>query len=167
MERAFSVPPDAIVVLGCRVLPAARGQLHRRAEVAARAFHELHPRRVIASGGRRWQGVAEATALAEHLVALGVPRSAIVRELWSLTTVENALYTAELLRAESLANPVVVTSDWHVKRALACFDACGVRATALPAPSPDEGFLGHERRRLLEAVRTWVDLSSLPLWFAP
>jgi uncharacterized SAM-binding protein YcdF (DUF218 family) len=157
--------PDAIVVLGCRVPSAARGQLHRRAEIAARAYHELRPRFVVASGGRPWNGVAEASALRDYLIAEGVPDSAIVRELLSLTTLENAIYSGEILRAASLSRPLIVTSDWHIARALACFTACGMKPTARAAETPYRGTFATARRRVGERIRRRVDLLGVPFWF--
>ncbi|HVW89896.1 MAG TPA: YdcF family protein [Gaiellaceae bacterium] len=157
--------PDAIVVLGCRVPATARGQLHRRAEVAARAYHELRPRLVVASGGRPWSGVAEASALRDYMLAEGVPDGAIVRELLSLTTVENAIYSSEILRAASLERPLIVTSDWHTARAVACFAACGMRPTARAAGTPFRGAFATAKRGAGEHIRRHIDLLGLPLWF--
>lgn len=157
--------PDAVVVLGCRVPSAARGQLHRRAEVAARAYHELCPRFVIASGGRPWDGVAEASALRDYLLSEGVPDSAIVRELLSLTTLENAIYSSEILRAACLSRPLVVTSDWHIARAVACFTACGMQPTARAAETPHRGTFAMAKRRVGERIRRHVDLLGVPFWF--
>jgi len=166
MQPEASARADAIIVLGCKVPGAGtRHALHRRAETAARAWFEHAPRHLFASGGRRWEGRPEADALRELVVAHGVPEHAVVRELWSLATIENALYTAELLRAAELRHPVLVTCDWHMERALSCFAACGVRATPCAAPSPREPVFSHQRRRVLERVRTLVDRASLPLWF--
>ena len=167
MLPAVPAPYDAIVVLGCRVPQAAGGALRRRAETAARAFHDTGAECVIASGGRRWQGVPEASALRDLLVALGVPAARIVRELWSLSTIENASYTVELLRAGSLHRVALVTCDWHMPRALACFVACGVEPSPLESPSPPEGPYARHARNLVEGVRTWLARTSLPLWLEP
>jgi uncharacterized SAM-binding protein YcdF (DUF218 family) len=139
--------------------------LHRRAQVAARAYHELGPRFVVASGGRPWNGVAEASALRDYLLAEGVPDSAIVRELLSLTTLENAIYSSEILRAASLSRPLVVTSDWHIARALACFTACGMLPTARAAETPHRGAFAMAKRRVGERIRRRVDLFGVPFWF--
>lgn len=157
--------PDAVVVLGCRVPSTAYGQLHRRAQVAARAYHELRPRLVVASGGRPWHGVAEASALRDYMLAEGVPDGAIVRELLSLTTLENAIYSSEILRDASLSRPLIVTSDWHMERALACFAACGLHPTARAAQTPFRGPFATAKRRVGERIRRRVDLLGLPLWF--
>jgi uncharacterized SAM-binding protein YcdF (DUF218 family) len=158
---------DAIVVLGCRVPQEAEGALRRRADTAARAFHDTGAECVIASGGRRWQGVPEASALRDLLVARGVPAARVVRELWSLSTIENACYTTELLRAASLHRIALVTCDWHMHRALACFVACGVEPAPFASESPPEAPFARRARALAEDVRTWVARTSLPLWLEP
>ena len=168
MPPAPSARIDSIVVLGCRVPEGpAKGALHRRAETAARAFQEWRPEWVIASGGHRWRGVPEASALRDLLVGFGVPTGAVVRELWSLSTVENAWYSGKLLREASLHEPLLVTCDWHMPRALADFAACGVVATPVPSETPREGPLAYRRRAALERIRRWVDRVSQPLWFEP
>jgi uncharacterized SAM-binding protein YcdF (DUF218 family) len=159
-------PPDAIVVLGCRPAGSRRGKaaLSRRAERAARAFHDYSCGVIIASGGRRFGTTSEAELLADELVGLGVPRDAVVRELCSLSTVENAWYSSELLRIGEYVRPAVVTCDWHMPRALACFDWVGVAATGLCALSPRRStrtrisdFVSERTKRLLDrrAAARW------------
>lgn len=117
-----------LVVLGCRVLPSAeglRGALGRRvAEAAARWTPD---RLVVTSGGRAWDGVAEATAMANELVRLGVDRADVVRELSSFNTWENALFTAKLLRARGIAEVALVTSEGHMPRAAFTFRRAGLQ----------------------------------------
>jgi uncharacterized SAM-binding protein YcdF (DUF218 family) len=129
---------DAIVVLGCRIgtsggLPPAAS---RRAQTAARAYLEGAAPIVIASGGRRWGAHVEAKSLWRELVRSGVPSSAIVQELWSLSTYENAVFAAALLKQLRAERTIVVTCGWHLERALQNFRAAGVDAVGLPAPEP-------------------------------
>jgi len=142
---------DAIVLLGCRIGPGGRpaAAAWRRAQRAARAWHEGVAPVIVASGGRRWHGVAETEALGRELVALGVDPEAIIREWRSLTTLGNAVYTAELLRARGSRHIGVVTCDWHMPRALASFRLVGLDAAALPATSPPAPVT----RRLVRALR--------------
>src|SRR5262249_32960802 len=113
---------DALVLLGCRVAPASRsGAAHRRALRAASAYAEGVAPLVVVSGGKRWHGVREADALRESLLRAGVPDSAIVVETRSLTTRQNARFVAELLRRRGLTRAGIVTCDWHLSRAIACF----------------------------------------------
>ena len=160
--------PIAIVVLGCRVHEDGQpsGAARRRAQTAASAFHELGASAVVASGGRRWSGVTEADALAELLVRHGVPRKAIVRELCSLSTIENAAYTAELLRAAELTRVFVVTCDWHLPRALACFESVGIDAEGIAAAAPLTT-VARTAKRFLEVARTWIDRRVASHWTRP
>ena len=123
---------DAIVVLGCRVsvsghlTAAAAG----RADAAAEAYRAGVAPRVLASGGRRWGAAVEALALQRALVARGVPREAILTELWSLTTYENAVFSAALLRKLRARSAVIVSCAWHVPRALQSFRTAGLEVAA-------------------------------------
>lgn len=157
---------DAIVVLGCRPGASDRSEaaLARRAERAARAFREHGARAVIASGGRRWRGISEAELLALRLTALGVPPDAVVRELCSLSTLENAWYSAELLRTGGFSRAAVVTCDWHMPRALACFAAAKVDAVGLPARSPHRTFARRAADFAAESVKRFLDQRTAARW---
>lgn len=128
---------DAIVVLGCRVSPSGRltSTLAGRAEAASAAYLAGLAPRVVASGGRRWGSAIEALALRGAMIAKGVPESAIVTELWSLTTYENAVFTAALLHKIGARSAVIVSCAWHLPRAMESFQAAGVEVTPWARPS--------------------------------
>jgi uncharacterized SAM-binding protein YcdF (DUF218 family) len=150
---------DAVVLLGCRIGPSGRPMLAatRRAETAARAYHDGVARLIIASGGRRWGPHAEATALARELVLLGVPEAAIVTELCSLSTHENAVFSAAIMRRLGAATAAVVTCWWHLPRALANFRAAGVDAQGIPTEVRDLGRSGRAHVVTHEIVAGWFD----------
>jgi cyclophilin family peptidyl-prolyl cis-trans isomerase len=79
--------------------------------------------------------VVEADAMREELVRAGVPADAIVRERCSLSTRENARFTAALLRRRGMRRVTVVTCDWHLPRALAAFRRAGLEVEGFAAPS--------------------------------
>lgn len=153
---------DAIVLLGCRVeadgRPSDAGR--RRARAAAEAFKGGVAPRIVVCGGRRWHGVSEAEALSAELRRQGVPESAIVPELLSLSTTENARYALRLLGAHP--HVAVVTCDWHLPRALASFQRVGFRAEGIPAPSPSISGTAWLVRSLREAVSAAVDRAVGP-----
>jgi uncharacterized SAM-binding protein YcdF (DUF218 family) len=153
------VPLDAIVLLGCRIGPGGRPSeaALRRAAAAARAWHEQIAPLVVVSGGRRWAGVSEAEALGRELVRLGVEAEAIVPELCSLSTQENARYTARIVRARGLSRVAVVTCDWHLPRALVCFHGAGIDALGIPAPSPPASRILRLRRAARERIGQLLD----------
>jgi len=126
---------DAIVVLGCQIGPSGRPApaAARRAAMGARAFLAGVAPRVVVSGGRRWGSHIEARALRHSLVGAGVPAAAVIEELCSLSTYENAIFSAAVLGRLGARRAAVVTCPWHMARALESFRAAGVEALALPS----------------------------------
>jgi len=150
---------DAIVVHGCRVLASGRvtGAASRRVAAAAAAYRDGIAPRVVASGGRRWGQQIEARVLGSRLVDAGVPEDAIALEMCSLSTRENALFAAAILRRIGARSAAVVTCPWHMARALANFEQAGIAAVAIPAHGPAAGLVTAIRRRIHEVLGGWLD----------
>jgi uncharacterized SAM-binding protein YcdF (DUF218 family) len=150
---------DALVLLGCRIGP--RGALtdtaRRRVDRAARAFAGGLAPRVIVSGGRRWDRRAEAEVLAKALVTSGVPEHALLLELLSFSTCENARYSVAIARDLGLERIGVVTCDWHMRRALAAFARAGMNAEAVAAATPASPISERVVRTGRERVSFWLD----------
>ncbi len=102
------VSADAIIVLG--------GASGDRPEYAATLFKEHLAPKIIVSG----EGDDEMYRLI--MIRDGVPRSAIRLEGNSRTTKENALYSLQLLKEENARSAIIVTSWYHSRRALKCFE---------------------------------------------
>ncbi|MFC7668642.1 YdcF family protein [Hymenobacter humi] len=84
----------------------------------------------------------EAADLATLLRLAGVPNRAILVEDQSRNTRENASFTKRLLAAHpDIKSLVLVTSAFHERRALGCFEKVGLRPVPFPA-----GFLSEDRR---------------------
>lgn len=143
--------PGGLVILGCK-------SGHGRSELGARTFHAARGRFscVIASGGRAWPAAdgksfdVEADVIARDLIARGVPAEIVVRERYSHSTRENARYCAMLLARRGLAHATLVTTDWHVARAVRHFRNEGLVVDAVGVPTSGDGLafrvyvLGHE-----------------------
>ena len=138
----------SLVLLGCRVVgPAALSPpARRRALHAADALRSGLTCHILACGGKAWNGVREADALCAFLLERGVPEGALERESSSHSTRQNAHYAAELLLPRGLRRIWLVTCDWHMPRALRCFEGAGFQAEPLPARSPPIA-LGADRWR--------------------
>ena len=67
------------------------------------------------------------------LVAEGVPRKAIITESRSTSTRENALDTAGLIR-NMPGKKVLLTSDFHMYRAIRVFRKVGITVTPMAVP---------------------------------
>lgn len=133
IRRRLAMSQPVLVILGCRVRSAAA---LRRIRAGARAFHEGKSDLIVASGGRVWDGVVEADAMAEALEAEGVHARAILRERCSFSTRENARYTADILTRRGTADVIVVTCTWHLPRAERAFAKRGLRVEGIGVPAP-------------------------------
>lgn len=102
------VSADVIILLG--------GGSHERPERAAELFKVQAASRIIISG----EGDDEINR--QLLIQAGVPAGAIQLEGKSRTTRENAEFTVKLLRAEKVRRVIIVTSWYHSRRALKCFE---------------------------------------------
>ncbi len=97
-----------------------------RARMAVLAWKTGSFKTVVISG-RSGPGILN------FLVAGGVPREAIVTESRSTSTRENALYTADLIR-NMPGKKVLLTSDFHMYRAIRVFRKVGIDATPMAVP---------------------------------
>jgi uncharacterized SAM-binding protein YcdF (DUF218 family) len=101
------VKADVLIVLG-----GGDG----RAERAAELFRQGSALRVLVTGS----GDCESNV--QVLEKNGVPASVITAEPRALTTLENAKFSIPLLRKMGVRRAIIVTSWFHSRRALACFE---------------------------------------------
>jgi len=134
-------PVDAIVVLSGGVIakePERRYLLpdfdtFRRCEHAAWLFRSWSTVPVIASGGpEKPGGLPFAATMRQYLVRAGVPDAMVWTEQQSHSTYENALYSAQILRAHGISRIALVVDARSMPRAAACFRKQGI--TVAPAP---------------------------------
>jgi uncharacterized SAM-binding protein YcdF (DUF218 family) len=92
---------------------------------------------VLVTGGR-----GEAAAMREFLFADFGVNSKWVEEL-ALDTQQNAAFSRSLLEPDGISEILLVTTDWHMRRALAEFEAQDFRANPAPVTdySPPDGML--------------------------
>jgi uncharacterized SAM-binding protein YcdF (DUF218 family) len=140
-----SVAPgvDAIVVLGGGVLdgaPDEGGRASLSAESLKRVAYGYTLFRsfgvpVIVSGGRVWKGAGqtEAEVASTALVRLGAPPALVIMEGNSRTTWENAREVSLILRARGARRIALVTSAYHMPRAMLAFRRFEV--PCIPAPT--------------------------------
>ena len=87
-----------------------------------------------------------APLMKDCITSQGVPPQVILVENASTSTHENALYVAEMLRGDA-SRKVLLTSDYHMGRAMSAFRKAGIEASPLPAP--DAG------KRLCDWTQRW------------
>ncbi len=170
----------AIAVLGGAITPAQPPyrpypSLHGDSDRlwhAARLYHAGKAPLIFAVGGGRAAGgqpLPEAKAMVTFLTDLGVPPEAIVTEGASLSTCENARFGEALLTGHGIDRILLVTSAYHLPRALATFRSAGIEAVPVAANAatvperfrlrdwlPDAGTLSASSRILREYLALLV-----------
>lgn len=117
MEKRY----DAMLLLGLELGEGDQPEeeLIRRAETAAKAYHEGMAPVIVACGGRTpGHRISEAEVMKTLLEKQGVPAQAILLENKSQDTMQNFRYAAKLLGGARGKRVLVVTSDYHVFRSV-------------------------------------------------
>jgi uncharacterized SAM-binding protein YcdF (DUF218 family) len=125
---------DVLIVLGGSTLDHGTigGSSYWRGVYAVLCYRQARYRLVVVSGGPPGSS-SPAVALRQFLTSQGVPEQVLVLEDRSRTTRENALFTAELLRSTP-GRKLLLTSDYHMYRAIRAFRRAGLDVESLPFP---------------------------------
>ena len=171
-------PVDGIILLGGSVEAAesvSRGALVAN-ESAERVLdtielaHRYPNARILISGGGGTvfgEGIPEAPIIASFLKKLGMDPARIIVEDRSRTTHENALFSRELIAPKEGERWLLVTSAWHMPRAIGVFEKVGLPVTPYPVDfrttkSSDRqrtfAFVSDGLRRLDVGMKEWAGL---------
>ena len=122
---------DAIVVLGGGDPPdfglGTGKEQTNRTGFALELYHTTRAPVILLSGG-----AGEAAEMAQALEQQGVPPSALRTEPDSVTTYQNATYSAQILKREQLHRILLVDSIVPMRRAAGCFEQQGLEVIAAP-----------------------------------
>jgi uncharacterized SAM-binding protein YcdF (DUF218 family) len=171
-------PPDGIVVLGGGITPdvsAARNEvaLNEAAErvTATVALARRYPEaRIVYSGGSGaliFREGSEAAFAVRLFESLGIQPARIIAEEQSRDTVENAVFSLLLAMPKPGERWLLVTSAYHMPRAMGVFRRAGFPVEAYPVDwrtrGPQDALrpfrtLGGGLERADTAVREWVGL---------
>jgi uncharacterized SAM-binding protein YcdF (DUF218 family) len=88
---------------------------------------------ILLSGGKVFPtGASSAQVARRFLVDLGISENQIIVENKSRDTYENALFSKKICQQYGFKSPLLVTSGYHLKRALLSFDKVGMKVTPFP-----------------------------------
>lgn len=133
IKQPVTQPMEAIILLG--------GDPGDRVPYAVELYKKgIAPIVIVVGDGGR---------MAHALEVAGVPSSAIIQEADSRTTWENARNVAPILEERGIVKVVLVTSWWHTRRALACFQ------TVIPAVSFRTSHEAARKNDSLATISTW------------
>jgi len=151
-------PADAIVILGAQVKPwgEASETLLRRMQLAL-AHYQEEPRLIVCCGGQGVdEPVAEGDFMRQWMLEQGVPEDLVVSENTSRNTRENIAGAKAILEARGLTTALIITSDYHLPRALATCDQAGLPATGDGSLSNPQLWWKNHVRESLSWIKFWL-----------
>ena len=150
---------DAIIVLGAQVKEdgSPSVQLSWRLEKALSAWELKHVPIVVCGGQGAEEPMPEAAAMKNWLMGKGVEESFIITEPDSMNTEQNLENAGRILNnVEGVRTVVIVSSDYHVPRAMALAADMGFEAKGLGAPIKPEYWIKNHFRESLAWVKYWL-----------
>ena len=148
---------DVMIVPGAQVKRSGEpgDTLSRRLEAAMEAWEQGLAKYVIVCGGQgRTEPRAEAEVMAEYLIERGVPEECVLAEAESVNTRENMAGARSIMEAQGWESAVVVTSGYHMLRALDTAEDAGIEACGYAA-EPAEGIGVRWLARIRETL-SWM-----------
>jgi vancomycin permeability regulator SanA len=153
-----------VLVLGAGVLPGREPTqvLQGRLQTALRLYQSGRVRWFLVSGDNRSPYYNEPQAMRKWLLRQGVPPNRIVADFAGRRTYDS-LRRAQVIFG--LRRVVIVTSDFHLPRAIFIAQHLGLETWGVPAPTEAHPFF----RRLTFWTREYVarHLALLDAWFPP
>ena len=150
---------DVIIVLGAQVKPDGTPSvaLERRLTAALESYQQDQQLIIVcgAQGGNEPR--PEGEVMREWLLARGVPQGDVVAETASFNTRENLTHAKAIMDERGLEHALVVTSDYHVARALALCKQVGISAVGKGSPSKPEYFIKNHFREGLSWIKFWLE----------
>jgi uncharacterized SAM-binding protein YcdF (DUF218 family) len=174
-------PPEGIIILGGAIddrVSAARGETvfdeggERLTEAVVLAKRFPHARVLYTSGSNSMTGASSTEALQarKFMSQMGIAPERVTIEDKSRNTDENARFTAAIVHPEPSQRWIVVTSAFHMPRAMGLFEKAGFHPIAYPVAFrtrgqwPDDLRLSFEPVRNLRifeiAVHEWIGLAA-------
>jgi uncharacterized SAM-binding protein YcdF (DUF218 family) len=176
-------PIDGIIILGGSYDTVSHSYeseivLHedtKPVSVVADLAHRYPNAKIIFSGGTSdplTPGLSEAAIVKQIFISWGIPGDRILLEEQSQTTEENARFTARLLKPTPQSRWLLVTSAYHMPRAMGAFRKAGLDVLAFPAGPRTHGWQDFwwpsdtatdNLRRVDLAIHEWLGLVAYRL----
>ncbi len=137
LEEAYSVPKevqaDALVVLGGGAYNTGiLKEDSMKRLLTGFILHKRYNLTIILSGGASIGNLPEAEVMKQLLEELGVDKEKIITEVRSRDTFENAKYVKEICEKNNFKRVVLITSAYHMPRAVETFKKTGLEVIPYP-----------------------------------
>jgi uncharacterized SAM-binding protein YcdF (DUF218 family)/glycosyltransferase involved in cell wall biosynthesis len=148
---------DAIVVFagGVGESGQAGGGYQERVKQAVDLYRQGYAPRMIFSSGFVF-AFQEAEVMKSLAVANGVPERAILLEKQAANTRDNVVLSDRILQAQGWRSILLVSSPYHMRRALLVWRRAAPDVEVTPTPVPQSQFYAHQRGASLAQIRGLV-----------
>src|SRR5262245_13294193 len=145
---------DCIVVFagGVGESGKAGGGYQERVKQASELYRRGYAQHLVFSSGFVF-AFPEAEIMRTLAVETGVPASAIELETRASNTHENVEFSQRILNAHGWKRALVVSSPYHMRRALMTWRKAAPEIEAIATPAPISQFYAHDRGASLEQMR--------------
>ncbi len=150
---------DVIIVLGAQVKEDGTPSeaLRRRMTAALEVYQEKRQTIIVCGAQGSNEPRAEGDVMRDWLIAQGVREEDVVAETASFNTRQNLEYAKAIMEHRGLTRALIVTSDYHVARALRLCAQTGIEATGKGSPSKPEYFIKNHLREGLSWIKFWLE----------
>ena len=147
---------DCIIILGAKVRPdgSMSHALRFRCDRAFEAWQAGAAKTIIGCGGVCDGPASEASVIRAYLLEKGVPDESIIMEDQSVNTWENLIFARRIMDEKGMRKALMVTSDYHLTRALWMAKKQGLNAVGIASLSSRKPAL-FMRTRSRECV-SWI-----------
>lgn len=159
-KKVPSPRPDetqAIIVLGAQVKENGELsiQLKWRLDKALEVYGQ-NPQTIVVCGARgKNEPVSEAQAMRDYLLSNGISEEDVLMEDSSFNTRQNLMNAKDML-PEGLQRVLIVTSSYHLPRALALASDIGMEAGGAGSPVKPVYWFKNHCREALAWVKYWM-----------
>lgn len=134
---------DAIIVLGGGLTSncALDTSLQARMDKAIDLYRNSYTTRIILTGGLQLNSdnCFESEAMTAYALQQNVPAEILIKESNALNTYQNAYHSVSLMKKRGMKSAIVVTSDFHLKRANLIFEKYNINHRMVASLSLSEG----------------------------
>lgn len=159
---------DAVVVFagGVGESGQAGGGYQERLERAVDLYRGGYAPRIVISSGFVF-AFKEAEVMRALAIAQGIPADAVLLETHASNTYENVVLTRAILAAHDWRSILLVSSPYHMKRAVAVWRKVAPEIAVVPEPATRSQFYAHDRGASLTQVLGvfWEYVALVNYWW--
>lgn len=151
---------DVIIVLGAQVRPEGvpSEALRRRLSLCYQHYMKNRVPIICCGGQGLYEPMPEGDFMCGWLQEQGVPRHMTISENTSRNTDENIQNAKSIMLEKGVQFALVITSDYHIKRALAICKRYGIHAIGDGSASLPQYYIKNYGRELLAWVKFYLRL---------